>query len=83
MHTKGHVTVDPLFAPSPRTAFNERGSLLLAPAGKLPAQTATSASESHGSFALANTCVMLFVIALYVVSRPVAPSIAAARVKPV
>ena len=64
MRTKGHTRVEPLFVPSPRTAFNERGSLLLAPGGKLPAQTATTASESHGSFALGSTCVMEFVIAL-------------------
>ncbi len=48
--TKSQVMVEPLFAPSPRTAFNERRSLLLAPGGKeaaVPAQTATSASGSH------------------------------------
>ena len=64
MRTKGQVTVEPLFVPSPRTAFNERGSLLLAPGGYDPDRTTSSASESHGSVGLGSTCVMEFVIAL-------------------
>ena len=62
--TKDQVMVEPMFVPSPRTAFRERGSLLLAPGGNDPVRAASSASESHGSFALANTCEMLFVITL-------------------
>ena len=59
--TKDQVTVEPEFVPSPRTVFRERGSLLLAPAGNDPVRAASSSSESHGSFALANACEMLFV----------------------
>ena len=63
MRTKDQVTVEPTIVPSPKTLFNERGSLELAPLGYAPARAARSASESHGEFA-ARLCTMEFVSTL-------------------
>ena len=59
------VRVDQLtFSDSFYTTDAGQNIYFLAPGGNDPVRVASSASESHGSFALANTCEMLFVITL-------------------
>ena len=83
MRTKFQVTDVPTFNLSPSTWFRERGLSRLAPGGNAPVAMARSASDSHCWDALASSCVMLLVCALYTVLRPLASWMAAASDGPV